>query len=128
MKIAGLLKAQLEREAASSRRTLERVPEGHNKWKPHPKSMELGYLAALVAKMPSWIVSMVKQNELDIRSADAKIFTPGDWSKRGELLEIHEKSVTDATGALSGATDEHLVTQWKFVVGGTWPAKIRAMS
>lgn len=33
---------QLEVEAASARKTLERVPEGHNSFKPHPKSMEFG--------------------------------------------------------------------------------------
>ena len=38
--------AQLDREAASTRKTIERVPEGHNSFKPHPRSMEFGYLAA----------------------------------------------------------------------------------
>jgi uncharacterized damage-inducible protein DinB len=118
MKLADLFKAELEREAATSRKTLERVPEGQNHWKPHPKSMELGYLAALVAKMPSWIVSMVKQDELDIRGSGAEIFKPGDWRKRSELLEVLEKSVSDARAALSDATDERLLTPWKFVVGG----------
>ena len=30
--------------------------------------MPLGYLAALVATMPAWIVTMVKQDELDLKS------------------------------------------------------------
>ena len=59
MKLSELLLAELEREAVGTRHALERVPEGHNSWKPHPKSMEFGYLAALVATMPAWIVSMV---------------------------------------------------------------------
>jgi len=56
MKLTDVFLAELEREAASSRLTLERLPEGHNDWKPHPKSMPLGYLASLVATMPSWVV------------------------------------------------------------------------
>src|SRR5437016_2641096 len=55
MKMTDLFLAELEREAAGTRRTLERVPEGRNDWKPHEKSMPLGYLAALVARMPAWI-------------------------------------------------------------------------
>ena len=33
MKLTELFLAELEREAAGTRRTLERVPEGHNDWK-----------------------------------------------------------------------------------------------
>ncbi len=40
MKLAKLFLEQLENEAASSRRVLERVPDGRNDWKPHPKSMD----------------------------------------------------------------------------------------
>ena len=46
---------QLEHEADVCRKVLERVPEGQNTWKPHERSMELGYLAALVATMPGWL-------------------------------------------------------------------------
>ena len=43
MKITELLLAELDREAVGIRKTLERVPEGKNDWKPHEKSMPLGY-------------------------------------------------------------------------------------
>ena len=52
MELKQLFLEQLEREAASSRKVIERLPEAHDRWKPHEKSMELGYLAALVASMP----------------------------------------------------------------------------
>ena len=57
---------QLEHEAATSRKVIERVPEGQNSWKPHERSMELGYLAALVASMPGWVEFMVNRRELDL--------------------------------------------------------------
>jgi DNA topoisomerase VI subunit B len=47
-KLKALFLAQLEREAVVTRKAVERVPEGHNHWKPHAKSMEMGRLAALV--------------------------------------------------------------------------------
>jgi uncharacterized damage-inducible protein DinB len=117
MKLTEFFLAELDREAATSRRTLERVPEGHNGWKPHPTSMELGYLASLVATMPSWIVSMVKQDEFDMKSAEAAKFKPMVWRTRAELVAALDQAVSDARAALQSTTDEHLLTPWKFVVG-----------
>jgi uncharacterized damage-inducible protein DinB len=118
MKVTELFLAELERESAGTRHALERVPEGHNSWKPHPKSMEFGYLAALVATMPAWIVSMVKDEEFDLQSAAGKEYTPPLWTKRAELLAAHDASIAAAREALAGTTDEHLATKWKFMAGG----------
>lgn len=118
MKLTEFFLAQLEREAASTRLALERVPEGHNGWKPHPKSMELGYLAALVATMPSWIVSMVKQDEFDMRGPAAARFKPLEWRSSKELLAALDQAVSGAREALQNTNDEHLLTKWRFVVGG----------
>ncbi len=118
MKLTEFFLAQLEREAASTRLALQRVPEGHNDWKPHDKSMPLGYLASLVATMPSWVVSMVTQNEFDMRSPEAAKFKPLEWSTRAELLAALDAAVAGAREALQQTTDEHLLTPWKFVVGG----------
>src|SRR5258708_38130837 len=57
---------QLEREGVASRKAIERVPEGQNGWKPHEKSMGLGYLASLVATMPGWVALMIDHDELDL--------------------------------------------------------------
>jgi uncharacterized damage-inducible protein DinB len=118
MKLSELMLAQLEREVATSRLALQRVPEGHNDWKPHEKSMPLGYLASLVATMPSWIVSMVKQDGLDLKSPEAAKFKPLGWKKREELLVALDAAAAGAREALQGASDEHLLTPWKFMVGG----------
>jgi uncharacterized damage-inducible protein DinB len=119
MKLTELFLAELEREAASSRRTLERVPEGQNDWKPHPRSMALGYLAALIAHMPAWIAMMVKQDQLDLKSSAAAEFkASSEWRNRGELLASLDAAVAQAREALEHTTDEHLQTTWKFAVGG----------
>ncbi|MHB2009842.1 MAG: hypothetical protein ACYCOX_17605 [Acidobacteriaceae bacterium] len=66
MELKEILLAQLEREAAASRKVVEQVPEGKNDWKPHEKSMPLGYLAALVATMPGWVSFMIERDELNL--------------------------------------------------------------
>jgi uncharacterized damage-inducible protein DinB len=118
MKLTDFFLAELEREAVGTRGALERVPEGHNDWKPHPKSMALGYLAWLVATMPSWIGTMVKQDELDLKSPGAAKFKALEWRKRSELVAALDRSLAEAREALQNTTDEHLMTSWKFVIGG----------
>jgi hypothetical protein len=66
MKITEFFLGELEREGASTRKVLERVPEGKNAWKPHERSMNLGYLAALVAQMPAWVELMINSDEFDL--------------------------------------------------------------
>jgi uncharacterized damage-inducible protein DinB len=118
MKMTEMFLAELEREGAATRAALERVPEGHNDWKPHARSMPLGYLASLVATMPTWVVTMVKQDELDLKSAAAAKFKPLEWRKRSELLAALDDGLVEAREALRSTTDEHLKTPWRFMVGG----------
>ncbi|HWM94626.1 MAG TPA: DinB family protein [Thermoanaerobaculia bacterium] len=116
-RIAELLLAELEREGAKTRRVLERVPEGRNDWKPHVKSMELGYLAGLVATMPAWVAAMITQDELDL-SAPGELQQSGFRTNR-ELLEAFDRAMDKARQAFAGATDEHLLTtSWKLLVQG----------
>lgn len=118
MKLTDLLLAELERETAGTRSALARLPEGQNDWKPHPTSMALGYLAALVASMLPWVAMMVKQDELDLKSPVAEKFKPLEWRKRAELVAALDSSLAEAREALQNTTDEHLMTPWKFVIGG----------
>jgi uncharacterized damage-inducible protein DinB len=117
MKLTEQLLAELEREAAGTRAALQRLPEGHNDWKPHPKSMALGYLASLVATMPAWVVTMVKQDELDLKSPGAAKFKPLEWHKRSELVDALDASLAEAREALQSTTDEELMKPWRFKVG-----------
>lgn len=114
MRIAELLLAQVERETAATRRVVERVPEGKGDWKPHPKSMPLGYLSALVAMMFGWIAMIVDREHLDLAGGGSPSPTG-----REELVALLDKSVADARRALSNTTDEHLMQPWQLRVSGT---------
>ncbi|MGC1297733.1 MAG: DinB family protein [Alloacidobacterium sp.] len=118
VKMTDLFLADLEREAASTRRALERVPEGRDDWKPHEKSMSLGYLATLVATILGWIDMMVNHDQLDMAPKDGPKFRPKELKTNSELLAALDESVAKARKALENTTDDHLLTAWKFVVGG----------
>lgn len=118
MKMTELFLADLEREAASTRRALERVPEGRYDWKPHEKSMPLGYLATIVATILGWIQFMVEEDQLDMTPQGDSKHKPRKLTTRAELIAALDDSVAKARQALENTTDEHLLTTWKFVVGG----------
>jgi len=118
MKLTDLFLAQLRREAEGTRHALERVPEGRNDWRPHEKSMPLGYLAALLAKMPGWVAMTINTDELVLGSEAGSKFTPTPLATRAELLQSLEESTNEAHEALKSTTDEHLLKPWRFVAGG----------
>jgi uncharacterized damage-inducible protein DinB len=110
--------AQLEREAPISKRVLDHVPEGRPDWKPHEKSMPLGYLAQLVATMPGWIAMAVLQDELDLKPAGGGGYKPPATDTKARLLAAHDELVAQAQAALRSTTDAHLATPWRLLVGG----------
>jgi uncharacterized damage-inducible protein DinB len=60
-----LLFADLESELSTTRRMLERVPNGNNDWRPHIKSRTLGELAAHLAQLPGFGLMMATRDEFD---------------------------------------------------------------
>ena len=116
MTMTGFFLDELEREAAASRQALEQVPEGHNNWAPHSRSMRLGYLASLVADLPQWIDLMINRDSLDIGSPDGLQFMPQPVQSSGELLQRLDRAVAIAKAALSNTSEAHLLTNWKLLV------------
>src|SRR6202171_993668 len=119
MKITELLLAELDREAGGIRKTLERVPEGKNDWKPHEKSMPLGYLATIVATIPAWLDMVVNMDEVDINPTGGPKFKPQEWKTRQDLLEQFEASLKNGRKVLEETTDDRLLnTKWRMLAAG----------
>jgi hypothetical protein len=107
---------QLEREAIASRKAVERVPEGQNTWKPHARSMELGYLTALVATMPGWPALMIDRDELDLDDP-AGSFRTKPIATRAELLRALDEGLSNSRNALENTTEAHLMGCWRLKAG-----------
>jgi uncharacterized damage-inducible protein DinB len=117
MKLTELLLGEFDREVERSRRALEMVPDGKYDWKPHEKSMIFGYLADLVATIPSWVAMGVTQNELDVAPV-ASNMQREKHETSAALLTALDKTAAGARAALQGTTDEFLMTPWKLLAGG----------
>ena len=61
MAIIDSLLSELEQEATTTQRVLDRVPQEHLGWKPHPKSMSLGELALHVASVPGIVAQLASE-------------------------------------------------------------------
>lgn len=118
MKLTEFFAAQLDREMPISRRVLGKVPEGRPDWKPHEKSMPLGYLANLVATMPSWVAMAIRQDELDLNPPGGRGFQAPTWHTTADLLALQDDAERQALESLRETNDAFLATPWKLLVAG----------
>jgi uncharacterized damage-inducible protein DinB len=106
--------SELEQEAKSTRRVLERVPADRLDWQPHPKSMTLGQLALHVASIPGSIARLGRLDGLDAATAN---FTPASPQSAEELVPALEAAVTEARSFLSDLSDEAASAPWRLSAG-----------
>jgi uncharacterized damage-inducible protein DinB len=112
------LLAELERETDRSRRALEKVPDNQHDWKPHEKSMSFGYLANMVATIPTWLAMIITKDELDVAPKSGPTQKPAQLQTSVEYLEALASSFKQANEALRGTTEAHLKTRWHLLAGG----------
>lgn len=118
MKLTEFLRSELDREVERSRRALKEVPEGKYDWKPHEKSMIFGYLADMVATIPTWITMEIKQAELDVAPAEGSRTKQEPKKTSEDLLKALDEAAAAARAALEETTDEHLMTSWRLLARG----------
>jgi uncharacterized damage-inducible protein DinB len=118
MKLNEFLLAEFDREVDRSRKALQQVPEGKYDWKPHDRSMIFGYLADMVATIPSWIAMELTKNELDVAPADGSTMKQEPKKTSAALVAALDKSAAEARAAFATATDEHLHTTWQLKARG----------
>ncbi|HEX6899375.1 MAG TPA: DinB family protein [Thermoanaerobaculia bacterium] len=112
--LAQALVNELEREARSTRRLLERVPADRLDWQPHPKSMTLGQLALHLASIPGNISRLASLDGFDAAKAN---FAPASPPDAEVLLATLETSLADARSFLDGLDEEGAAAPWRLSAG-----------
>jgi uncharacterized damage-inducible protein DinB len=118
MKLSALLLPEFDQEMATTRKTLERVPEDRFSWKPHEKSMTMGRLAGHVADLAGWAAVTIDQDALDFQPAGQPPYQPTIPTSAKQLLDVFEKNRDTCHRAIAGASDEHLMKTWSLLRGG----------
>jgi uncharacterized damage-inducible protein DinB len=112
MTMTQALLQELEQEAATTRRVLERVPNDRLAWKPHDKSMSLGQLALHVATVPGNVAELSQKSPFQIPQ-----FTQPSAASSAELLPALEDSIRRAKAVLLSLDDAALGKMWRLMDG-----------
>ena len=109
--LSARLLPELEQELAKTRRVLEAVPDGHNDYKPHEKSMLLNRLAGHTAEFAGFAALILTLPGIDMQ-------TPSDPRKilrmetRDKLLADFDQLAAQAIAALQSTSDTAFDETW----------------
>jgi uncharacterized damage-inducible protein DinB len=106
---------EIQQEAATTKRVLERVPQDKLAWKPHPRSMSLGQLAMHVATIPGGITRLAQVDDFEINPAN---FTPPVPKNTEEILAALDASVKAAQEYLGGVSESAAAGNWRATLNG----------
>jgi uncharacterized damage-inducible protein DinB len=107
-----LLFVDLEGELATTRRMLERVPDGKDDWRPHAKSRSLGDLATHIAQLPGFGILMLTQDEYD----GARGLPQPHANHNAARLKMFDDVSAQLKGLLEQLTWDHARSPWTLKV------------
>ena len=110
--IDGMLQ-ELEQEAKTTRRVLERVPANQLTWRPHPKARTLGELALHVATVPGAVAQLAASPS----PAQVPTFTDPSPKSAAELIPALDQSIANAKNTLAGMDDATVTSTFRLMHG-----------
>jgi uncharacterized damage-inducible protein DinB len=114
MAIADSIVMEMDMEAKTTRRVLERVPEDKLGWKPHIKSMTLGQLATHLATSQAFLAAATSPDTFDFESIGA----PPEGKSRQEILDLFTQSTAQAKELVSKMDDARMMSTWTGTMKG----------
>lgn len=115
MKMIDVLLAEMDQEAISTQRVLERVPQAQLSWRPHPKSMSLGQLALHVATIPGNVAQLAAADTIP----EPPAFIQAEAATTSELVPALKSSLAQARQLLGEMDDATLMKTWRLMNGGS---------
>lgn len=113
MRLADSILMEIDQEAQTTKRVLERIPEDKFAWKPHPKSFSLGQLSLHIASLPGSVTAAAVPD-----SMEAPNFSQPEAKSRQEVLETFSKSLESAKDTLKKMDDARLTSMWSLTRNG----------
>ena len=103
--------AELQIEAGTTRRMLERLPENSLAWKPHEKSRTLGEIGAHIANLPGLFIANLDRDEFDRHDYQSSTDTVSD------ILETFDRNISRGLEVVKTLSDERLLNPWRYKYG-----------
>jgi uncharacterized damage-inducible protein DinB len=113
MKLVDSILTEIDQEAQTTKRVLDRIPEDKLTWKPHPKAFSLGQLALHIASSPESVAAAAVPD-----SMEAPNFSQPEAKSRQEVLDTFSKSLESAKDALKKMDDARLMSMWSLTKNG----------
>src|SRR5712664_1653174 len=103
MKLADTMLMELDQEAQTTKRVLDRVPSDKLSWKPHPKAFSLGQLALHIAAVPGGVAAAASGDTFEVPS-----FTQAEAKSCKEVFDTFSQSLNNAKDAVNKMDDARL--------------------
>jgi uncharacterized damage-inducible protein DinB len=113
MRLVDSILMEIDQEAQTTKRVLDRIPEDKLTWKPHPKAFSLGQLALHIASSPESVAAAAVPD-----STEAPNFSQPEAKSRQEVLDTFSKSLESAKDALKKMDDARLMSMWSLTKNG----------
>lgn len=113
MSLIQLLEEELHREAASTRRLIEIIPEANLDWRPHAKSMSVGQLALHLAAMPEVVASMLASSSHEVPTVPLP-----EAESVSEIMALLERSTAAAASQIREWSDADLQQTFNWMLEG----------
>jgi uncharacterized damage-inducible protein DinB len=103
---------EFDRERATTRKILERVPFEKFDWVPHAKSSPLGRLANHVATLPRFVPHVLDEDKFVMVRTE-----PLNVKSTADIVAVFDDLAAKARTSLVATTDEKLAGEWEFLFG-----------
>lgn len=118
MSISAAFLPEFDHETQTTRQCLERLPEAHLQWKPHPKSMSLGRLASHLAETPTWGISIVTERSFDLAPPGAPPHQSVELKSKAEILGAFNENSRALRAAFANLPDAAWMESYSLLKGG----------
>jgi uncharacterized damage-inducible protein DinB len=107
MAIIDAILMEVDQEAKTTQRVLDRIPEDKLAWKPHAKSYSLGQLGLHIARAQGALAEAASKDNFEIGN-----MTQGEPANRKEILDTFTRSTANAKQILAKLDDPRLLSTW----------------
>ena len=109
MELIPLFLHEMEQEAQTTRKMLQRIPDDKYDWQPHDKSMTVRSLASHIANLPTWVTTALTTDGLDFAKDP---YQEHPINSTAELMNYLEDCLTDGKSQLVPQNEAILNQLW----------------